>query len=65
VDFGLSSRLVNRNGRLWARLLPFTLGYYQAMDPAYVWPRDVEVGEDGRPMVPVPGLVSRTGFMVA
>jgi len=65
VDFGLSSRLVNRNGRLWARLLPFTLAYYQAMDPEYVWPRDVVVGEDGRPMVPIPGLVSRTGFMVA
>ena len=64
VDFGLSSRLVDRDGRLWARLLPYDLAYFQAMDSGFDWPEDVVVEEDGRPLVPVPGLVSGTGFMV-
>jgi len=64
VDFGLSSRLADRGGLLWAKLLPYDLACFQAMDSAYAWPKDVEVEEDGRPIVPVPGLVSGTGFMV-
>ncbi|MFO7785078.1 MAG: radical SAM protein [Desulfatiglandales bacterium] len=65
VDFGLSSRLVEREGGLWARLLSYDLAYFQAMDPEYNWPEGVAPEENGRPVVPVPGLVSRTGFMVS
>ncbi|MCF8063273.1 MAG: radical SAM protein, partial [Deltaproteobacteria bacterium] len=65
VDFGLSSRLAARDGGLLARRLPYDLAYFRAMDPGYTWPEGVATDEDGRPMVPVPGLISRTGFMVS
>ncbi len=65
VDFGLSSRLVEREGGLWARALPYDLSYFQAMDREYAWPQNVVTEVSGRPMVPVPGLVSRSGFMVS
>ncbi len=64
VDLGLSARLVARDGGLWARALPYRLEDFRAMDPEYAWPQGVTTEEDGRPMVPVPGLTSRTGFMV-
>ncbi len=65
VDFGLSSRFVEREGGLWARLLPYDLAYFRAMDPEYNWPEGVITDENGCPVVPVPGLVSNTGFMVS
>jgi L-lysine 2,3-aminomutase len=65
VDLGLSCRLVAREGGLRACRLPYDLDYFRAMDPAYTWPEGVVAEEGGRPSVPVPGLASRTGFMVS
>jgi hypothetical protein len=65
VDMGLSTRLIARNGGLRVSNLPYDLAYFRAMDPEYAWPEGVVTEEDGRPSVPVPGLVSRTGFMVS
>lgn len=65
ADFGLSSRLMGRGGDVWARLLPYDLAYFKAMDPAYEWPEGVEEDPEGRPVVKVPGLASASGFMVS
>ncbi len=65
VDFGLSSELLEQEDGLWARLLPYDLSYFQTIDPEYDWPEGVTTDNNGRPVVRVPGLTSRTGFMVS
>ncbi len=64
VDFGLTSKLIRREGRLYVRLTPYNKAYYQALNPAFEWPDGVEVDEDGHPLVEVAGLVSRDDFLV-
>jgi hypothetical protein len=65
VDFGLTSRFIKENDGLWIKLLPYDLAYYQDMDPAYQWPEGVKTDEDGRPVVPVPGLTASSDFLVS
>ncbi|MGD2127448.1 MAG: radical SAM protein [Desulfobacteraceae bacterium] len=64
VDFGLTSRLLSENGRLWLKLLPYDIDYYKGMDPQYAWPGSVKTDEHGKPMVPVSGLTKTSDFMV-
>lgn len=64
VDFGLTSKLIRREGRLYVRLTPYNKAYYQSLNPAFEWPDGVEVDEDGHPLVEVSGLVSRDDFLV-
>ena len=64
VDFGLTSRLLSDRDKLWAKLLPYDLGYYKGMDPNFAWPGDVKTDDQGHPMVPVPGLIKTSDFMV-
>ena len=65
VDFGLSSRLIGEGEDLTVKLLPYTLGYYQAISPDFVWPEGVVEGDDGVPVVPVTGLVKTTDFALS
>ncbi len=65
VDFGLTSKLVRKNGELYVRLTPYNKAYYQAMNRAFDWPEGVETDAEGRPLVRVGGLVSRDDFMVS
>ncbi len=65
VDFGLGSRFVGQGRRLALKLLPYDLAYYQSMDPEYVWPTEIRVDEDGRPIVPVNGLEKLTEFALS
>jgi KamA family protein len=65
VDFGLTSKLSEENGRMSLKLLPYTLDYFKGMDPAYDWPPHVRVDTDGNPIIPLTGLINTTGFFMA
>ncbi|MBW2515112.1 MAG: radical SAM protein [Deltaproteobacteria bacterium] len=65
VDFGLTSRISVDSGQMRLALLPYTLDYYQSMDPEFELPKHVTIDDDGHPVVPVSGLVNTTDFIMA
>ncbi|MEJ2219339.1 MAG: radical SAM protein [Desulfobacterales bacterium] len=64
VDFGLTSKLSEENGKMALKLLPYGLDYFKAMDPAYDWPPQVRTDTDGKPILPIDGLVDTAGFLM-
>jgi lysine 2,3-aminomutase len=64
VDFGLTSKLSEENGRMSLKLLPYTLDYFKGMDPAYEWPPHVRIDTDGKPIIPVVGLMNTSRFFM-
>ena len=64
VDFGLTSKLSEENGKMALKLLPYGLDYFKAMDPAYDWPPQVRIDTDGKPILPIDGLVDTAGFLM-
>ncbi len=64
ADFGLTSKLSEENGNLWATLLPYDLGYYRKMDPEFSWPEGVRTDAEGRPVISVPGLKAGSNFLL-
>lgn len=62
VDFGMSSRIFRRNGNLMVKLLPYDLEYYRSLAPDFSWPAEVEVDQDGHPLVAVSGLKTTGDF---
>ena len=64
VDFGLTCRFLKQNGQVTLKLLPYDLAYFQNLQPDFVWPKHVKTDDLGRPLVPVPGLTSSTGFLL-
>jgi len=64
VDFGLTSKLIRRNGDIHVRLTPYDLDYFLQMDSDFSWPADCTVDETGAPVIPVPGLIDDGEFMV-
>ncbi len=65
VDFGLSSTILGREGDLSVKLLPYDLPYFTAMQPGFTWPADVSEDVDGKPVVPVAGLLKTTDFALS
>lgn len=65
VDFGLTSKIVVDSGQMRLALLPYTLDYYQSMDPGFELPEHVTIDDDGHPVVPVSGLINTTDFIMA
>jgi len=65
VDFGLSSMLSGRDQALSVKLLPYDRAYFTAMEPAFNWPAEVVEDTDGRPVVPVTGLLKTTDFALS
>jgi hypothetical protein len=65
VDFGLSSTILGRDGDLSVKLLPYDLSYFTAMQPDFTWPADVSEDVDGKPVVPVAGLLKTTDFALS
>ena len=64
VDFGMTSKMTLREGKISVTLSPYDLDYYRQMDPDFTWPEGVAADADGKPVVPVPGLTDTGGFMV-
>jgi L-lysine 2,3-aminomutase len=65
VDFGLSSAFVGRGDRLSVKLLPYDRSYYRSMQPDFAWPAAVVEDPDGKPVVPVSGLLKTTDFALS
>jgi L-lysine 2,3-aminomutase len=65
VDFGLTSSIEGENEDVRVRLNPYTLAYFQGMDPDFSWPADVIVAEDGHPVISVTGLKKSTAFALS
>jgi len=62
VDFGLSSTIIGEGEKLSVKLLPYQLSYFTAMSPGFKWPDEVTEDADGKPVVPVAGLIKTTDF---
>lgn len=62
VDFGLSSTIVGEGENLSVKLLPYELSYFKAISPGFTWPEDIKEDVDGKPVVPVAGLLKITDF---
>ena len=65
VDFGLSSTIVGEGENLSVKLLPYELSYFTAMSPEFTWPDDIKEDDDGKPIVPVAGLLKTTDFALS
>jgi lysine 2,3-aminomutase len=65
VDFGLSSRFIGGDGTLSLKLLPYDLAYFRSMAPDFTWPEAVVEADDGRPVVPLSGLLKTTDFALS
>ncbi len=65
VDFGLSSTIVGRDTALAVKLLPYDLAYFTSMSPDFTWPADVKEDVDGKPIVPVTGLLKISDFALS
>jgi lysine 2,3-aminomutase len=65
VDFGLSSTFVGQDGNLSVRLLPYDRSYYTSMQSDFAWPAAVAEDPDGKPVVPVVGLLKTTAFALS
>ncbi|MBR9988094.1 MAG: radical SAM protein [Desulfosarcina sp.] len=65
VDFGLSSTILGRDGDLSVKLLPYDWSYFTAMQPDFTWPADVSEDVNGKPVVPVAGLLKTTEFALS
>jgi L-lysine 2,3-aminomutase len=65
VDFGLTSTFTISHNKLAVTLLPYTRPYFTSMQADFSWPDNVETDVDGKPIVPVAGLVKTTAFALA
>jgi len=65
IDFGLTSRIFEQEGKLFLKLLAYDLAYFQNLDPSYQWPASVSADESGHPVVPVSGLTNSADFWLS
>jgi len=65
VDFGLSSTITGEDEKLSVKLLPYELSYFKAISPDFTWPDDIKEDVDGKPIVPVAGLIKTTDFALS
>jgi lysine 2,3-aminomutase len=65
VDFGLTSSISGAGEDLAVKLAPYDLAYYTGMDPAFTWPANVTIADDGKPVIPVTGLKKTTPFALS
>ena len=65
VDFGLSSTIVGEDRDLAVKLLPYSLAYFKGLSGDFSWPAEVREDDDGRPIIPVVGLLKTTSFALS
>ncbi|ADK79751.1 radical SAM protein [Sediminispirochaeta smaragdinae] len=63
VYYGLTSSFIHGGGDIRVKLDSYDLPYFKALDSSYTLPKDVFI-DDGKPVIPMPGLVSSTNFPV-
>ena len=65
VDFGLSSTISGTGGDLSVKLLPYDISYFKGLSVDFTWPEKVREADDGKPIVPVTGLMKTTDFALS
>ncbi|MCA1746582.1 MAG: hypothetical protein LC655_02720, partial [Bacteroidales bacterium] len=65
VDFGMSSTIIGDGDDLSLKLLPYDLDYFKGMSADFEWPEGVREDSDGKPVVPVSGLLKTTDFALS
>ncbi|MFT5699865.1 MAG: lysine 2,3-aminomutase [Desulforhopalus sp.] len=65
VDFGLSSTIEGTDEALSVRLLPYDLSYFKGLSVNFEWPENVREDDEGKPIVPVIGLLKTTEFALS
>jgi L-lysine 2,3-aminomutase len=65
VDFGLSSAIDGEDADLSVKLLPYELSHFQSLSPDFTWPDNIKEDVDGKPIVPVVGLLKTTDFALS
>ena len=65
VDFGLSSTIVGQDTDLSIKLQPYDEAYFAAMTPDFTWPVEARIDSDGKPVLPVAGLLKTTDFALS
>jgi len=58
VDYGLTSKFIEtgEKGKIFLKLLPYSIEYYKNIYPSYSWPEGVKEDDDGKPIIIVRGL---------
>jgi lysine 2,3-aminomutase len=64
VDFGLSSTILARR-RIFPSAAALRLILFHVHVPGFTWPAGVEEDVDGKPVVPVVGLLKTTDFALS
>ncbi|MBD3224086.1 MAG: hypothetical protein GF313_05115 [Caldithrix sp.] len=67
VDFGLTSDIMDSDeeGRVFIKLLPYDKPYFESFYKNFAWPEDVQIDEDGCPVLHIPGLKRTPEFLFA
>lgn len=65
VDFGLTSTIIGADKELSVKLLPYDITYFKGLSVDFTWPQEVTEDADGRPVVPVKGLLKTTDFALS
>jgi lysine 2,3-aminomutase len=65
VDFGLSSTIRGTGEKLSVKLLPYDIAYFKGLSADFEWPEDIREDDDGKPVVPVTGLLKTTDFALS
>jgi hypothetical protein len=65
ADFGLSSAFIGDGENVSVKLLCYDLAYFKAMSADFTWPEGTREDADGRPIVPVAGLLKTTDFALS
>ncbi|MEJ2058458.1 MAG: hypothetical protein P8X39_11540, partial [Desulfofustis sp.] len=60
VDFGLTSSIQGQGQKLMVTLGPYDIDYYRSLASDFEWPEEVTIDPEGRPVVPVTGLLKTT-----
>lgn len=64
VYYGLTSSFIHDNGTILVKLDSYSLPYYQNMAPDFVLPENIHLDADGKPVMPITGLISSTEFPI-
>jgi hypothetical protein len=65
ADFGLSATIVGEDQNLSVKLLPYDHAYFKALSADFIWPDGVVEDDDGKPILPVVGLMKTTDFLLS
>lgn len=64
VYYGLTSSFHHDGDTIMMKLDSYSLPYCQNMDPDFVLPEHIRIDTDGKPVMPVTGLISSTDFRI-